>query len=208
MLKITTPWSQELVRYNDVDLPTWFDVHLSHPDWPTEAVLSVAVSEDTGPVATGLRAAGRSSSATYRDVQESISATAEVGRVLGRAAALMANTLNQIRVARAFGDEGMQLTPERLSEVLQKVGDLTMSYTQPRVQPQRRRRITRELLREVANVYRKAHSEGEPPTAAVAQHFTIAYSTAARWVGEARKAGELGPATGPTPGEAGEEGAS
>lgn len=68
-------------------------------------------------------------------------------------------------------------------------------------QPQRRRVVTPALLREVASTYREALGQGEPPTAAVAQHFSVSHSTAARYVGQARKAGELGHARGTRPGE-------
>lgn len=67
---------------------------------------------------------------------------------------------------------------------------------------QRRTRMTRALLREVAEVYRKAHAEGEPPTMAVAEHFTVSHRTATRWASEARTAGELGRAVGTSAGEA------
>jgi transposase len=55
---------------------------------------------------------------------------------------------------------------------------------------------------EVAGVYRAAWESGENPTQAVAKHFEKPYSTAARWVGEARKRGFLGPADGSRGGEA------
>jgi|SRR5665647_1061483 len=65
----------------------------------------------------------------------------------------------------------------------------------------RRDRVTDDLLREVADVYRKAWAAGDPPTQAVASHFYKSHSTAARWVGLARKAGYLGPADGSRGGE-------
>lgn len=57
----------------------------------------------------------------------------------------------------------------------------------------RRDRVTDALLREVATVYRDAQEAGEPPTKAVAAHFYKSHSSAARWVGFARKAGHLPP---------------
>lgn len=75
----------------------------------------------------------------------------------------------------------------------------------PAEAPQSRRRIvTPALLKEVAEVYRAAHVAGNPPTVAVAEHFSTSHRNAARWVGEARKAGILGPAHGTKPGEVGE----
>lgn len=50
----------------------------------------------------------------------------------------------------------------------------------------KRYRITRAHLEEVADVYTKARSNGQGPTRAVADHFGVAHSTAAKWVGQAR----------------------
>lgn len=66
---------------------------------------------------------------------------------------------------------------------------------------QRRNRVNRQLLEEVATVYRAAHEAGDPPTQAVAEHFGRPHSTAARWVARARKDGLLGPADGSRGGE-------
>lgn len=54
----------------------------------------------------------------------------------------------------------------------------------------RRRRVTDDLLREVAEVYRAA-DDGRP-TEAVARRFAASHSTAARWVGLARERDFLG----------------
>jgi len=55
----------------------------------------------------------------------------------------------------------------------------------------RPRMYGREHYREVANVYFQAWRNGEPPTKAVQEFFGVSYSTAARWVREARKRDEL-----------------
>ncbi|MGI5436195.1 hypothetical protein ACQEV4_01435 [Streptomyces shenzhenensis] len=55
----------------------------------------------------------------------------------------------------------------------------------------KRHRITAQHLEEVASVYAQASKVGEPPTRAVAEHFSVAHSTAAKWVGKARQAGLL-----------------
>jgi hypothetical protein len=55
-----------------------------------------------------------------------------------------------------------------------------------------RPKITRDLLQEVADVYRRAHERGDPPTQAVADHFPTPRSTAAKWVQRAREEGFLG----------------
>ena len=51
-------------------------------------------------------------------------------------------------------------------------------------------------------MYRSAWNDGEPPTKAVQAHFHVSHSTAARWVGFARKAGHLGATDGSRGGEA------
>jgi hypothetical protein len=55
-------------------------------------------------------------------------------------------------------------------------------------------------LAEVAAVYRRAWEEGRPPTEAVARHFTISQSAAAKRVSRARQAGYLPPTTRGRPG--------
>jgi hypothetical protein len=54
--------------------------------------------------------------------------------------------------------------------------------------------LTDDNLRQVAELYRVAVERGDPPTQTVADAMHVARSTAARWVGAARKRGFLGPA--------------
>lgn len=63
--------------------------------------------------------------------------------------------------------------------------------------PQRRFRITRQHLAEVAQVYRESLGEGLAPTTGVARHFAVPHRTATRWVGLCRQAncGLLPPTT-------------
>lgn len=65
----------------------------------------------------------------------------------------------------------------------------------------RRDRVTIPVLEEAATVYREAWRDGQNPTQAVASHFHKSHSTAARWVGQARKLGLLGPSDGSRGGE-------
>lgn len=64
-----------------------------------------------------------------------------------------------------------------------------------------RNRVTDALLKEVVQVYREAWESGGPPTKTVAEHFGRPHSTAARWVGEARRRGLLSPSDGSRGGE-------
>lgn len=54
-----------------------------------------------------------------------------------------------------------------------------------------RHRITEQHLKEVTRIYTEATEQGEAPTRAVAEHFDVAHSTAAKWVGTARRNGLL-----------------
>lgn len=85
------------------------------------------------------------------------------------------------------------------SEAYAEAREYPASYPAPR---KRRHRITDEFLQEVANVYQMAENMGTPPTREVANHFKVPHSTAARWVGSARKKKKLPPAAqGGVPGE-------
>lgn len=57
-----------------------------------------------------------------------------------------------------------------------------------------RNRITDDHLAKVAVIYKHADAGGHPPTRAVAVAFNASHSTAARWVGQARKKDLLPPA--------------
>jgi hypothetical protein len=59
--------------------------------------------------------------------------------------------------------------------------------------PGKRRRLTLDFLKEVARIYTINGDSGIPPTRAVADHFKAPHSTAAKWVGGARKKGLLPP---------------
>ncbi|MFI1183242.1 hypothetical protein ACH4UT_27360 [Streptomyces sp. NPDC020799] len=81
---------------------------------------------------------------------------------------------------------------ERAQELLAPLLE-QMPGPPPTQKPGGRRSLTPEHLATVAEVYRTAHEQGQPPTKAVADHFDISHSTAAKWVGAARKQGALGP---------------
>lgn len=67
-------------------------------------------------------------------------------------------------------------------------------------------RITDAQLEEVAAVYGRAWEAGSrAPTAAVQEAFKVSHSTAARWVGLARKSGHLAPTSQGRAGAANEE---
>jgi len=67
--------------------------------------------------------------------------------------------------------------------------------------PRRRNRINDELLRRVADAYRKAMAEGRPPKKAVELALYVSKATAGRYIMKARSRGFLGPTS---PGRKGE----
>ncbi|MET9876540.1 hypothetical protein ABZZ36_18225 [Actinacidiphila glaucinigra] len=92
-------------------------------------------------------------------------------------------------------------TPERLEAAKPAESVVPLPVVAPitagrQLEPgvQRRRKITHDHLREVATVYSEALENDDPPTRAVQQHFRVSHSTAAKWVGQARKGGMLPPA--------------
>jgi hypothetical protein len=100
------------------------------------------------------------------------------------------HALLELAAGRALGSE----RGEGIGDVIERAGRVPMA--------QRRNRITPEHLAEVARIYREAWEAGEHPTIAVQNYFGISHSTAARWVGQARRAGHLGrPAEGSRGGE-------
>ncbi|MBP2522278.1 hypothetical protein [Rhodococcus sp. PvP104] len=53
------------------------------------------------------------------------------------------------------------------------------------------KRVTDDMLRIVANIYRTAAENGQAPTVSVQEELDIPRGTAASWIGRARSAGYL-----------------
>ncbi|MFF7200482.1 hypothetical protein [Streptomyces sp. NPDC008141] len=64
-------------------------------------------------------------------------------------------------------------------------------YRPTRAPGSKRYKITEQHLKEVVRIYSESVELGEPPTKAVAEAFEVAHSTAAKWVGAARRSGLL-----------------
>lgn len=187
--------SDEHVTRQGTDIPAWFDMELRQEDWPTEFVLSVLVDHDQGPIINGIRG-GRAYRASYQDVGKLFRDLTDTTHILRWVTANAAGSLATKRVL-----DRMTVTDETVHQV-GEIRDHLARRAYAATEVRRRRRVTRDLLNDVAQVYRAAHDEGQPPTAAVASAFQVSHSTAGRWVVEARKAGILGPASGTKPGEA------
>lgn len=78
-------------------------------------------------------------------------------------------------------DDGVEWYPVTAPDVLSRAIDRSP----------RRRTITDEFLRTVAEVHRDAEARGRPPVLAVAAEFQTARPNAERWVRKARQAGYL-----------------
>lgn len=89
--------------------------------------------------------------------------------------------------------DASQWTDKWLYNQMQSAADVPVT--------RRRDRVTDSMLQETAQVYRAAWEAGDNPTQAVAKHFGKTHSTAARYVGLARKSHHLGPANGSKGGE-------
>lgn len=194
--------SVETVQYRGNKVPRSFVVLLSHPKWPAPAELQVTVDTD-GPVPTGL-VLGRGSSrlVPYTALHEQFVRTVD-----SKAMHAFLRWATAQAVAWHMADEFLEIrhtegaTPVPPDEAKQRI-ESAVGAVWDSVSPRRRRIVTPDHLIQVAEIYRDAMKEGRAPTAAVADHFTVSHSTAARWVREARQQQYLGPAQGPKPGEA------
>ncbi|PRY24062.1 hypothetical protein [Pseudosporangium ferrugineum] len=191
--------ADDYVTRDGTDIPAWFDIQLSRDDWPTEIVLSVMVDTDQGPIINGIRG-GRGYRNGYQEVAKLFRDSTDAAFMLRFVTAQAAGALATDRLLRPHLDE-IDLD-EGTAKKIVKMRDHFARRSFGATEVQRRRRVTRELLEQVAQVYRAAFRDGQPPTQAVAETFHVSHSTAGRWVVEARKAGALGPATGTRPGEA------
>jgi len=180
-------------------IPRRFTVFMSHPGWPAPAELEITVTGD-GPTPTGLKLGRHSAEVLpYTALHE------QLGRTVGRSAmdsflrwaTAQAVSLHMANEFAAIRDTPAAVPLDEGREQIRRA----MEEVWVAARPRKRRIITAGLLAEVAEVYRAAMTDGRPPTAAVGAHFTVAHSTAARWVREARQQGHLGAAQGPKPGE-------
>lgn len=184
------------VTYREMEFPRQFGLVLLYSELPARALLMVEVTPDRGAVAVGLRSNycdERNTPASYRDIDRALGKVVDLADLLtqGMIAAQVALTRSRLQ------DEGIS-GPERLKQMEQ-----ARAQASGIARPRRRHIVTPEFLEEVAVVYRRSLSAGEPPTVAVEKRWGSSHSTAARWVGMARKAGKLGEGS---PGKAGEQG--
>lgn len=194
--------SDDLVTFHGHAVPSWFVVTLFRESVPYSVDVRVHVDPDEGPVPVGVHVISRSDpTKTYKDAVALLRG-APMASLLHQALSLASNSAvwNQGLVELGKPD-GRGLTQTEATRLGAKVAENEVKPSDFPV-PTRRRSITPGLLREVAEVYRRAYAEGNAPTQAVALHFVITKPTAARWVREARRAGALGPSVGTTGGEA------
>jgi hypothetical protein len=190
-------WSEESVTVNGVDVPARVWMTIRHYAWPAAAELYVETDPVHGPVARGITVTGDGDSpVSYRDVDQALSKDFDLAEVIsiGLGHASFARTIRRLEPGR----QDLEGLPRDVAAAAVNA----MQAVRAQVKPKRRRTLTRELLADVADTYRTALADGEPPTQAVANRFSVSHRTATRWVAEARAAGELGAAIGPVAGEA------
>lgn len=207
---------KESVMLRGVEVPKDFQVRLTHPGWPVPMTMTIVVDPERGPIPAGLSnyrhgtASDVTDVPTYRQLDVILSATGGVvdeilQRMTAQAAGLFyRNRVEEEIIAQHTNDDDYYRSDEydldtaRIREASIAVAAAAVHATKPR----RRRIVSQRHLAEVAAAYREAMAQGIAPTQHVAERFNASHSTASRWVGMAREAGELGPATGPKPGEA------
>ena len=158
-------------------LPLRWTSRLEREDMPYIVELDFATNPATGPECRAVRLLAREDG-------EPISARGVRNIPIGE---FMQTAITGAAAREEHGPRGVvTYTPG--------AADLTegAKLARPRTRPTDRR-ISDEHLQTVANIY-SAHEEGKP-TQAVADELFATYSTAARWVMEARRRGFLPPAT-------------
>jgi hypothetical protein len=194
--------SEESVTLESLEVPATFEARLEHPAWPAPVHLYVTVDAEAGPIATGLRSLG--GQVAYPHLHDTIARTIDLSRLLRELTADATGVRAMVR-ARDQLDVPLGDLEKGQIETLGQIARLTSDRAYAVTRPRRRRVATSDHLRQVAEVYRAALSDGEPPTLAVAERFSTSHSNAARWVRQAREAGHLGAAIGPRAGEAREK---
>lgn len=193
-----TLMSDDPVSLYGLELPDWFEAVFHVPGSGKMSVaVYVNIDPDDGPVAAGVRAIGKGF--TYRDAVAFLKG-APLDDLLHDASMMAAGAWKWDLGVKQRGKSAFELTDADRAEVGREVADVRARAAAVE-RPSKRRTMTPDLLRQVAEVYRKNLASGDAPTVGVASHFSVAHRTATRWVSEARKAGFLGSVKGPMPGE-------
>lgn len=193
--------SDDTLAFHGLTVPAWFTTVWYRPDVAYSVTVFVRVDPELGPLAEGVQVnSAPGSGLTYRDAAALLKGQ-PVDELLHNVLLMSAKvTTWQGGLDRLGKPTGRDLTDEEQA-ILGAVVEQQFTKIDAVQPPVRRRSVTKQLLAEVAEVYRESAAAGRPPTQAVAAHFTATHSSAARWVREARRAGVLGPALGPTAGE-------
>lgn len=190
------------VTYRGLELPRWFETfYMPGQDTPTISI-RVGINPETGPVPVGVMIIETTPVSTYKRAVDLLRGVA-MEQLLHDAVLMAVGAWAWEKGRKELGESGQPLSQEQAHELGARV-EAVREKAQQMPRPKRRRTTTPGLLKEAAQVYRKAFEQGHPPTVAVAEHFNLSHRSAARWVSQARDAGYLGPARGTRPGEAGE----
>lgn len=195
--------SRKATTFQGLEIPEWFDASYAEEADSLTVGIRVRIHPENGPVPVGVSIIlDDPPTATYRDAVALLKGVAMdelMHDAMLMAAGAWAWQKRAVELGLPFDGPGLtaeqsKLLGERVTEVHEQAAGMA--------RPHRRRSTTPALLKETAEMYRKAVAEGHPPTVAVAEHFTVSHRTAARWVSQARREGHLGPAQGTRAGEA------
>lgn len=193
--QILTDTSDGMARVGRIELPAAFELLADERDPDTGAVTRNAVllfAVDEGEIQV------MGAFSDTHDVDEALAWLLSLGSLSG----WKRTAITSLAVGEAYeGHKGLDRKDE--TAVAKLTADVRSATSEAHTAPvtRRRNRITEGHLKEVAQIYRTATEAGEAPTKAVAGHFTVSHSTAARWVGLARGRALLGQSDGSRGGE-------
>jgi len=175
-------------------LPEWFKVLMDDDEYPATVEIAGSV-EDGQPVLVSVKVERRPSG-------PALSAGDLAAIRVGDLFRLAATSVSYSARATQASPVWLGTVENVLARPVLGAADHVVDEAWRRLAPRRTHRVDDALLSEVATIYRENLGSGAP-TEAVREKKSVSHSTAARWVGLARKRGFLGQAMGS--GAAGEQ---
>jgi hypothetical protein len=160
-------------------LPRLVHAHLDDPASPARVEIEIEVTE-TGTRARQVTLTARTGQTVTTAAMRGIKIPTIVGAAMRRVALEVEEPSDKVYRITPIGED--------------KVEDFYTAWRRTRPS---RSRLGDDHYQQVADVYRAAQQQGEPPTKTIAEVFMTSNSTAGRWVNTARKKGFLRPAPGP-----------
>lgn len=193
----------EYVQAGTLLLPRFFRLHIAHTDSPTWAATLFFKVSESGDIAFRRFTAGgvevhealnliskvhpiedwsriAVAGLVLDELHESVGLPVDAARKDARARIELAGAAS---IPLEDTGDPLDIDRDRTAEIVRESQRMSV----------KRVRVTDDHLRAVVVVYKVAAESGLGPTLAVADHFDTSHSTAARWVGMARKRGLLPP---------------